>query len=348
MKLSQLTTILLFAPLIIAWQPAASIRPARLWVQPRVVLTPSSVSTPPVFLREMCSTAMRNLRMSDWNAATGSDFQFFVNSTSCDPTVNLPTSDNCVAFVSGSSINGALGVTTVSSLFGSILNTDVRFNVNVSWTSGLNVGDFTFGPPFSFRGVARHEFGHALGLCHEDRPVNVVLMNSVYTAGTVKPANLHWDDRAGARAIYPGAGTERDLIAYMWKKTGNGGAGCASSSTVSTPVFTIPGSARVGAPVTMEFSFENAGNLASGIFNIAFLMSTNNIISLGDTLIAENVGASAPAHSRGTFTRTANIPFGTPTGTFFLGICLDRTGTVSKSIEGNNCAVAPGSISISP
>lgn len=286
------------------------------------------------------------LAMSDWNAVTGAAFRFFVNATNCDPGSHLPTSDNCVAFVSGVSLNGALGVTTTSSLFGTMLNADIMLNANVSWTPGLSVGDFSFGPPFSFRGVARHEFGHALGLCHEDRTGNVVLMNSVYTAGGVKPANPHGDDRNGVRSLYPGAGTERDLIAYMWKKTTNDVQGCDSSSTVAVPVNSVPARANVGDAVTLEFSFENAGNLASGSFDIAFLLSTNTIISLADTLIGENFGASAPAHSRGTFTRTLTIPAGTPLGTFFLGLCLDHHGAIAEANEGNNCAVAPGSITI--
>lgn len=331
--------------LAVAWQPASTAAfstDGATWGGASTTLSLNSTSFP-------AGNVFNNnaqFAMSDWNAVPGSRFRFFVNSTNCNPNVHLPTSDNCVAFVAPASLNGALGVTTTASLFGSMLNADIRFNAGFSWTSGLNVGDFSSGPPFSFRGVARHEFGHALGLCHEDRSGNVVLMNSIYTAGGVKPANPHWDDRNGIRSLYSGSGSERDLIAYMWKKTTNDVPGCASSGTFSVPVASVPTLANAGSAVTLEFSFENAGNLPSGSFNIAFLMSTNNIISLADTLIGTNFGASAPAHSRGTFTRALAVPGNTPPGTFFLGLCLDQDNDVSESNEANNCAVAPGSLTV--
>jgi hypothetical protein len=282
--------------------------------------------------------------MSDWNAVTGSDFTFFTNATGCGLS-SLPTSDNCVFFTSGTNIGGALGLTSRSFIAGVMTDADVRFNVDASWTPDLNVGPFTFGPPFSFRGVARHEFGHALGLCHEDGAGNTVVMNSIYSAGAI--ANMHWDDRNAARTLYPGAGTERELIPYMWKKTGNGQVGCGqSSSTVSVPVANVTAQALPGGTAVIEFSFENAGNLPSGNFDIDFLLSTNNIISTGDTLVGRNFGASASAHSRGTFTRTVTIPAGTPLGTFFTGICVDTGNTVGESVESNNCALAPGTLQV--
>ncbi len=285
--------------------------------------------------------------MSDWNAVIGSTFEFFVDSTNCNPTNSFPLSDNCVAFVSGNSLNGALGVTTSrSNILGIILNADVRFDVNAMWVPDLNVNDFSFGPPFSFRGVARHEFGHVLGLCHEDRTGIVALMNSVYTAGGVKPANPHWDDRRGIRTLYPGSGSERDLIAYMWKKSTGDVQGCGSSMTVSTPVGMIPASAKPGDTVAVEFSLQNAGNRDVGTFNLGFFLSTNTTISTSDVLIGEIMGGSVDAHGRGTFTRNVSIPSNTPLGAYFLGICLDHDNRVAESNEQNNCAVAPGSISI--
>ena len=284
--------------------------------------------------------------MVDWNNVTGSNFTFTTSSTDCGLSP-LPTSDNCVFFTSGSNIGGALGLTSKSFFLGSMTDADVRFNADVSWTPDLNVGPFTSGAPFSFRGVARHEFGHALGLCHEDGQDNVVLMNSFYTAGAVLPANPHWDDRNALRSLYPGSGTERDLIPYMWKKATNGQVGCGqSSATVASPVANVTAQALPGGTAVIEFSFENAGNLASGNFDIDFLLSTNNIISTGDTLVGRNFGASAPAHSRGTFTRTVTIPAGTPLGTFFTGICLDTGNAVAESLEGNNCALAPGTLQV--
>ena len=76
----------------------------------------------------------------------------------------------------------------------------------------------------------------------------------------------------------------------------------------------------LAAPSISNIVLENAGNFASGDFDIAFLLSADTDISNADTRIGLNVDASAPAHSRGTFTRTLNIPSNTPPGTYSLGI----------------------------
>jgi hypothetical protein len=348
MKRLQLSAIPVFA-LLFVWQPSTVLafsRDGHTWSGASTTLSLNSTSFP----AGSAFNLNAQFAMSDWNRVIGSRFRFSVNSTGCNSGNHLPLSDNCVGFRHLG--RGVLGRTTSwglpGFLGGRFLNADVQFNLDYPWTPGLDVDDFSSPPPYSFRGVARHEFGHVLGLCHEDRAGNVVVMNSNYTVGGyVKPANLHWDDRNGVRTLYPAAGTERDLIAYMWKKTTSEILECKSSPNAPVQVNRIPAMATAGDPVTMEYSFENAGNLASGSFNIAFLLSTDNIISLSDTLIAENVGASASAHSRGTFTRTLNIPSDTPAGTYFLGICLDPAGSVPESDKGNNCAVAPGSIVIS-
>ena len=284
--------------------------------------------------------------MSDWNAVIGSNFQFLVNSFDC-ATRNLGDGVNCVSFVAGGVLNGALAVTSFRNSGSTTVNADVRFDVTFPWVAGVNVDDFSVGNPFSFRGVARHEFGHVLGLCHEDRLNNVVLMNSRYTAGGVKPVNPHWDDRLGVRTLYRAAGAERDLAAYMWKMTTNEIAGCASAAGNPIPVNDVSATVSPGSSINLEYSFENAGNFASGDFDIAFLLSTNTIISNADTQIGLNVGAFAPAHSRGTFNRALTIPSNMPPGTYSIGICLDPSGSVRESHEFNNCERAPGTITVS-
>src|SRR6185503_9790203 len=132
-----------------------------------------------------------------------------------------------------------------------------------------------------------------------------------------------------------GAGTERDLIPYMWKKTTNGQVGCGqSSSTNAVPVSNVSANALPGGTAVIEFSLENAGNLASGSFNIDFLLSTNNFISTSDTVVGQNLGATVSAHGRSTSSQTVTIPANTPLGTYFMGVCVDTGNTVAESIEG--------------
>src|SRR5262245_43512556 len=80
----------------------------------------------------------------------------------------------------------AVTFTTFYTKSGKASNSDVLFNRNVQWTTA-NPGS-TSGSPFNFRSVATHEFGHVLGLNHEDSTLAV--MNSIYHAN---PNRLHAD-----------------------------------------------------------------------------------------------------------------------------------------------------------
>src|SRR6185436_11281892 len=103
-----------------------------------------------------------------------------------------------------------------------IKEADVEFDSDESWyTSSFNYTSSSI----HFRTVAVHEFGHALGLQHEDDILDT--MNSFYPNGGPASYNKLMiplaDSRQGVRYLYSEGGTARaDLIALNFKRTGSG------------------------------------------------------------------------------------------------------------------------------
>lgn len=279
--------------------------------------------------------------MSDWNAVTGSAFRFYVRTRSTNHN-DHNNGINSVVFMNGSSFDSSsiLAVTFHTASGDEIRDKDVWFNVDQPYVPGLDADAVPPYSTFSFRGVARHEFGHALGLRHEDRSV-VTTMNSIYSYGAAVEG-FHADDRAGVRFLYPGSGSERNLYASNWVKRTD------SESTAAVRVNTLPTRIRRGQSVTLEYSFGNRGNLNSGSFEIGFYLSSNNIISTGDRLLGFNTGAFANAGAFGSFTRTLTIPADVTPGTYFIGVFMDRTGIITESSEGDNGLAHYQSIIVDP
>ncbi len=93
----------------------------------------------------------------------------------------------------------------------------------------------------------------------------------------------------------------------------------------------------VGDTITVSSGRLNQGDTASGTYNDGYYLSTNDIISTLDTLLAEEARASlGVGASEGPFDSILTIPSGTTPGTYYLGYFMDHDDGVTESLESNN------------
>ena len=278
--------------------------------------------------------------LARWNAVPGSSFRFFFDNTDANECDGQVASSNAAEWGDNSTCGGGfLGPDTLAvtirfsdPVSGQVTNADVLFNRTFSWTSA-DPG-FTTQEPINFNSVAMHEFGHVLGLGHENDQLAV--MNSIYHPN---PQRFHADDRLGVRSRYPGSGSETDVAPSNWKKTIPGADAAVLVAS--------PRSAVAGEAISIEWTQENLGTTDAS-FNVGFFLSTDNVISPGhDTLLAKSFGAFQPAGTSDTFSRTLKIPSGTPQGIYFLGLCLDDDNFLAENAETNNCLAHPRTLFVS-
>jgi Matrixin/CARDB len=276
--------------------------------------------------------------MWHWNNVKGSGFNYYYGRD----TDGAHSSGNGVNEIYlGSEPGTALAVTLTRYhcywLFGwqyGLDEADIAFSNSRAWSTG-RLDYSNLGSPFNFEEVALHELGHALGLNHEDRWM--ATMNSFYphsgTLGYYKENDPNADDRVGARILYGDGTTETDVAGSAFKRTGSGTSGLVSS----------PSYAARGSSVTIEFTFSNLST-AQQSFDIGFYLSANDYISISDTLLGMNSGASGGAGSTGTFTRTLYIPYWIAPGTYYLGFLVDPYNALPEANEGNNIQPMPRTI----
>jgi hypothetical protein len=287
--------------------------------------------------------------MDAWNNVEGSTFDFLAlpyNSSTV-------THGNDMSEVYFSGIDGPGNTLAITHrIYNSCLplddadmkEADVEFDMEEDWqTSAQWFYNLELEKPVTerihhpnFQIVALHEFGHALGLSHEDD--RLATMNSQYPGGgPIGPgaqiAPLA-DDRAGLRALYPdifNLPLKADLVGSNYKRTGPGTIDRVNSPTTGSP----------GGQVTIEFTFMNLGMVNSGNFNIGFYLSSDQTITTADKLIGTNFNASVSGGGAVTGSRTLTIPGNITPGFYWLGVFLDKDGAVSELSENNNGLMLP-------
>ena len=271
-----------------------------------------------------------------WNNIGASSFRFYIDHDDSDHCVHLPTSNNAVEWddfsngICDDDPNGALAI-CLTYYEAVIRNADVLFNNQYTWTTGAR--PWTTNAPYEFNTVAIHEFGHAIGLKHENRWV--ATLNCIYHANFQQ---IHADDRAGVRHNYP-SGSMTDISLTNWTKNDN-------SCTTAARLVNGPTSANPGDVVSIEWVVENHGT--TGVtYNVRFYLSTNDSITIHDTVLGSNNGATISDGRSATFTKNLTIPSDTHSGTYWIGVIVDYDDNVSETNESNNALAQPRSIVVS-
>jgi len=270
-----------------------------------------------------------------WNNIGASSFQFYIDHDDSDHCSSLPTSNNAVEwddFSNGICDDDPSGLLAICLLYyeAEIRNADVLFNNQYTWTTGAR--PWTTNAPYEFNTVAIHEFGHAIGLEHENRWV--ATMNCIYHANFQQ---IHADDRAGVRHNYP-SGSMTDISLTNWTKNDN-------SCDTAARLVNGPTSANPGDLVSIEWVVENHGT-TSVTYNVRFYLSSNDLITTSDTILGTNNGASISYTGSATFAKNLTIPSDTPSGTYWIGVIVDYDNKVSEANESNNALAQPRSMVI--
>jgi len=108
-----------------------------------------------------------------------------------------------------------------------------------------------------------------------------------------------------------------------------------------------PASCTEGDTVGIFRSFSNSGTRDSGSFRYGLYLSTNSIISTGDTLVYSFTIGNQAAGTTNTGTINVGLPMGL-TGTYYYGLIADDLGSVTESNEGNNAVASASTVVISP
>jgi len=270
-----------------------------------------------------------------WNNIGASSFDFYIDIDNNNHCSRLCTSANAVEWenfsdgICSDSASGALAICRLNWII-DFCNADVLFNNQYTWTTGAR--PWTTNAPYEFNTVAIHEFGHALGLEHENRWV--ATMNSIYHANNHL---IHGDDRAGCRHLYP-SGSMTDITLTNWTKNDN-------SSATAARLVNGPTSATAGQTVSTEWVLENLGT-TSITCDVRWYLSTNSTITTSDTVLSTNTGAWISGAGSGTFTKNLTIPSGTSAGTYWIGLIVDYNNAVAESNENNNALAQPRSVTI--
>lgn len=245
---------------------------------------------------------------------------------------------------------GTLGITFLVNNNAAWYDTDMVFSSNpdgVGWNFETNptcdaVAAPSAGNGYSFLLVATHELGHALGLGHDpigNEPPGFLwytaTMNPGYPAGgPVGQDNIievHADDRAGLRFLYPGSGvTQRDLAAAMF-----------SSSTIAglaIPIAAVPNTALPGDSVYIIAVIENFGTSSHLQVTHRFYVSDDPLIEDTD----EDIGFLEWDMAPGTvleFAVEVQLDADMAAGPRWFGSIIDDGNAINEIYEDNNAAV---------
>lgn len=273
-----------------------------------------------------------------------------------DFTVALNNGESEVALVAAA-VNpcGSIACTFNWSAGGIIVESDVFFDLGHPWATTDAKADSVAYDPGDGRPIlntALHEFGHALGLGHEDQYFQVMgnAWNVVSTNGTSTESVISEDSSNGLIAHYGlRANVNQDLSLYHWEWAGASGA---YSTHARTPIQDGSGAALAAAPkldpslnepayyvssgqtIKVRQTAENRGT--SQTVTIKWYLSSNSTLTTGDTLLATSSitkGRSVPF----TWDRNVTLPGNLPLGSrWWVGAIIDSEGVLAEQNEINN------------
>jgi len=269
-------------------------------------------------------------QMSEWNEVdtTDNSHPFRIN---LDPQCYFAAADgrNTIGFLGeaelmtlyGLSFDEALGWTVCWSDDGIIYECDVIFDEDLPWQLGPD-------DDYWFQSTAQSLLGKVRGL---DDYNDYLSMQNTGQSSYLRDEILYMDDKEGVRQNASFV-TERDIV--MYNKWHDG----VNPQWMSMD----PTRLRVGETIDLRnITVENRGTLSfDSELWFGIYLSTNDVVSTGDTLLNEGVFDSFGRFSFSTFDWSATIPASvTDCATRFIGGVIDNRDDWNERFEGNNAVV---------
>jgi hypothetical protein len=293
----------------------------------------------------------------DWVYKNSSKFGIYTaadddNVTSINNGENELTYTYSFTGTCGATAGGGCTFATYDTTTGLRSETDVFMDGNLTWENALKASD-----TWSYNGAYRpavttllHEFGHAMGLGHENRYYNMMGDDwQVMTVnGNAYTSALGEDAATGLRSLYGSATGYEDLAVSHWRYsaasgeystharnriTDSAGTELPVSWNGLIPTYTV----TKGAIGKVEITLENNG-AASQTTYVRTYLSSDSTITTADTTLASYIQIFTPdtpytAYYQVTWPST--LTSGT---TWYVGACVDANSTLTEIREDNNCA----------
>lgn len=289
--------------------------------------------------------------MGLWNIIPATEFEYFYDRPPQDFPVDHGDGFNDTLAVAAAELDpGVLGVTFLVNQGSQWFDMDMFFSdqpEGVGWTFDPNPPCDVVAAPqpvngFSFLLVATHELGHALGLGHDPQgtespatPWFIATMNPRYpSGGTLGQKNiveLHADDRAGLRYLYPHSGPSGPP--YVDLASPGYTAGPVVGKAV--PLAIEPATVEPGDTITVDAIIENLGTTSEFFVRQGFYLSSDEVIDVTDLALGDLTWDIA-AGDLLSYEVEIDLPADLPAGTYYLGAIIDDLNDVAEEYEDNN------------
>lgn len=102
----------------------------------------------------------------------------------------------------------------------------------------------------------------------------------------------------------------------------------------------------IGTVLTVNTTVRNIGVVPATPFRVGVYLSSNNVISTADTLLASRDVAGLAVGASSTAPVSAAVPAGLGAGTYFVGVVVDDLQSQFELRESNNALLAPGMLDV--